>query len=334
MLTTEELWQRQRERAKVNHQTYKTIYAACIQTIHGVNALKLDPPVYFCSYTIPELMLFRIIFFFVVVLKLFFKDFSCANAMAAAECCGVVITDDRSGDCVCTGCGRVLESHMMVGSYTDYERVAVDRQAGQQYHPAITQAGREMALAECTVQWAQEIMETCMKKAPVREETRVRLRVAACLQCACQLDGVERSEVEVAATLGLDEREVYRSTNQVRMMLMNTTYALKLCESIRPLSLVPRALQAVQHAVAPALREKIPWHALRTRIEKVAQDAERGAHGSRLEGKKPQSVCAGLLGVVLGEWDVSVETIGRVCGVSPGAIRCTMELIRPKKNVA
>ena len=284
--------------------------------------------------------------------------------MSQSPCCdeyslATEIVDTRSGDRICTACGRVLEALMMVGTYADVERTCEDVEFG----PAVTfeavrgvhkatlaqvfreddgakrrvknglqfvdDLGRQLHLVERTVAWAKELMRDSLVKNSVRADAKLRCRAASCLYFGCKIDGVDRGENEVADALGLVRKDVQMSNKQLRKILADKPYARSMLQGVKPVSLIPRLMQAVGHLLPLDIRNTVDWHATRVQVETLAYQVEEQCN---LEGKKPQSVCAALLVTVMEPWGLTSSGISEVCGVSTGAVESALADVKNIQN--
>lgn len=202
----------------------------------------------------------------------------------------------------------------------------------------VSRLGREMRLSECTQSWAKELMRDSMESDVVRAEERIRVVAAACLYFACKLDGVDRGETEVADALGIDRRALQKCSNKLRSVLVNKPYAQKMLSGIRPTALLPRMLQRVLHL--PSLKDAVPYKDVRRDVERMGESIRDGV---TLDGKKPQSVCAAMIALVIEQRGVPLPPMSRfaaACGLSVGALLGALEDIRgleqqqpEKKNI-
>jgi transcription initiation factor TFIIIB Brf1 subunit/transcription initiation factor TFIIB len=272
------------------------------------------------------------------------------------------VIDHRTGDRICTACGRVIEALMMVGTYEDVERtheiqefgpsVTFDRVRGVQKSTMaqvfredegarrrvcsglqfVDQFGSQLHLVQRTVDWAKELMRDSLQKKSLRADAKLRCRAAACLYFGCKIDGVDRGENEVADALALPRKDLQTSNKQLRKLLADKPYARSMLQGVRPLSLIPRLMQAVGELLPREVRQTVNWHATRVEVETLARQVERQCS---LEGKKPQSVCAALLVKVMEPWGLTSTGIAPVCGVSVGAVESALAHVKslddPKK---
>lgn len=272
------------------------------------------------------------------------------------------VVDPRSGDRICTACGRVLEALMMVETYGDIDRTHEEAEFG----PSVTfesvkgvhkstlsrvfredegarrrirnglkfvdDLGSQLHLVERTIAWARELMKDSLEKNSVRADAKLRCRAAGCIYFGCKIDGVDRGENEVADALGVYRKDLQTSNKQLRKLLADKSYAPSMLQGVRPVSLVPRLIQAVGDLLPADVRKTVDWHSTRVKVEELACRVERHCN---LEGKKPQSVCAALLVRVMEPWGLTSAGISEVCGVSMGAVESALVDVKnidmPKK---
>jgi transcription initiation factor TFIIIB Brf1 subunit/transcription initiation factor TFIIB len=210
-----------------------------------------------------------------------------------------------------------------------------DEGAGRRVRHGITfveELARQLNLVERTVAWARELMKDSLEKNSVRADAKLRCRAAGCIYFGCKIDGVDRGENEVADALGLYRKDLQTSNKQLRKLLADKPYARSMLQGVRPISLVPRMIQAVGDLLPVEVRKTVDWHATRVKVEDLAGQVERQCN---LEGKKPQSVCAALLVRVMEPWGLTSAGISEVCGVSVGAVESALSDVKsiddPKK---
>jgi transcription initiation factor TFIIIB Brf1 subunit/transcription initiation factor TFIIB len=269
------------------------------------------------------------------------------------------VIDRGSGDRICTACGRVLEALMFMESYADIERTHEEAEFG----PSVTfesvrgvhkstlsrvfreeegtsrrvrhglkfvdDLGSQLNLVEQTLAWARELMRDSLHKNSVRADAKLRCRAAGCLYFGCKIDGVDRGENEVADALGLYRKDLQTSNKQLRKLLADKPYARSMLQGVRPVSLVPRMIQAAGDLLSPDVRKTVDWYAVRVQVEDLAGHVERHCN---LEGKKPQSVCAALLVKVMEPWGLTSAGISEVCGVSVGAVESALADVKSIDN--
>ena len=264
------------------------------------------------------------------------------------------VIDSVSGERICTRCGRVLESHMMFDtpSFADYERTGaaetvlgtvLDRVRGihrstlahvgtsseaklLKAEKMVERLGGDLSLVDQTVSYAKQLIGDAHAKDPVRAEAKLRQRAAGCLYFACKLDGVDRGENEIADTLGMERKILQKANKQLRGILADQPYARTMLHGIRPSALIPRMLQAVL-GLTEATNSGINPAQIRKKVGALAAVVEKDCY---LEGKKPQSVCAAMITLVLQEKRSS--KIAEACGVSVGALDGTLEELRSLVN--
>lgn len=281
--------------------------------------------------------------------------------MEETTCCteyspATEVVDAASGDRICTRCGRVLESHMMVSTFADVERVSeashmidantaggtgFDRVPGvhrgtlggdlscrRARHAIglVDEVGGVLRLSERTLCWGRELMRDSLERHSVRGDGKLRHRAAGCLYFACKLDCVSRAEHEVADTLGMARKDLQRANKTLRRLLVDRSYAREMLHGVRPASLLPRLVQSVRAAL-PEHATQVPWHTVRARAEALAVDVERSC---ALDGKKPHTVCAALLMAVLQPWVAgALPIVAAACSISAGAVETALEAVAP-----
>jgi transcription initiation factor TFIIIB Brf1 subunit/transcription initiation factor TFIIB len=269
----------------------------------------------------------------------------CDEYSPAAE-----VIDASSGDRICTRCGRVLEGHMMVATFADAEHCApitgdgpgFDRVPGvhkgtmarsrdvavrrvRQAIDLVDEVGGSLRLSERTLAWARELMRDSLEKHGARADAKLRHRAAGCVYFACKLDAVSRAENEVADALEIPRKDLQRANKALRRLLVDRPYAREMLHGVRPVSLIPRFLQAVSLDLARSVREQVPWHTVRSRAETIAGQVERECG---LDGKKPQSVCAAIMVAALAPWlAVEPSRVAGVCGISSGAVESALTAV-------
>lgn len=186
----------------------------------------------------------------------------------------------------------------------------------------VDEVGGTLRLAERTLAWARELMTDSLAKHAARADAKLRHRAAGCVYFACKLDAVSRAENEVADALDIPRKDLQRANKALRRLLVDRPYAREMLHGVRPVSLIPRFLQAVSLDLTQAARAQVPWHAVRTRAETIAAQVERECG---LDGKKPQSVCAALLVAALAPWlIIEPGRVATVCGISSGAVESAL----------
>lgn len=278
------------------------------------------------------------------------------------SCCpdyvpGSEFVDTVTGDCICTRCGRVLESHMILenlpsyadcmrtGAATEYEHLESPWMQIKGVHKSVIaqsldsgpaekkgcdmviKLGKELDLVDRTVSWAKELMRDALGKEQVRAQQRLRSLGAGCLYFACKLDGVDRGENEIADRLGIDRKNLQKSNKKLRALLAEKPYARTMLHGVRPSALIPRMLQAVLGLTDMTSGDHRDKMRLRARVESLAADVERVCC---LDGKKPQSVCAAMIALVFEKQQRSVplSRLAAACGVSVGALDGSLQELR------
>lgn len=273
--------------------------------------------------------------------------------MSQNQCCDEwsptrEVIDSSSGQRICTMCGRILESYMFEGSYGDLERCSDGLQSiqggrGQSLlqrriiasvarEESKTRTGTdfvdrfssELRLAETVASWAREMLGDALDKITVRAESKIKVFAAGCLYFACKMEGVDRSENEIADGLGVTRHSLHKANQELRGLLAEKSYARTMLHGVNPKCLVPRMLQTVVQTALPDLTAD-EVRALRRRVEHMASNAE-ATYSKR--GKKPQSVCAGLICLALSEKGVTPGTVSALCGISQGAVESAVDDLR------
>ena len=268
-----------------------------------------------------------------------------------SQCCeewsvATEVVDSSSGDRICTMCGRVLEALMMMhDTYQEHAADAVefgpsttlsgvkgvhksilaqvDRATGDSHRLRqgllfVDQFGSTLQLVERTLAWARELMRDSMAKNTVRADGRLRSRAAGCLYFACKLDGVDRSENEIASILSMPCKDLQKANKQLRKLLVTHHYSREMLQGIKATALIPRFLQAVRTSISTAtVLDRAAWNSLRKEVEALGVRVDRTC---AFEGKKPQTICAALVSVVLEKVGVDIGLVADVCCVSLGAV--------------
>lgn len=189
----------------------------------------------------------------------------------------------------------------------------------------VDDVGGVLHLSEQTLGWARELMKDSLEKHGARADAKLRHRAAGCVYFACKLDAVSRAENEVADALDISRKDIQRANKALRRLLVDKPYAREMLHGVRPVSLIPRFLQAVSHGLAQEVRDAVPWNAVRNRAETIAARVERDCC---LDGKKPQSVCAALLVAAMAPWMIiEPSRVALVCGISSGAVESALAAV-------
>ena len=187
--------------------------------------------------------------------------------------------------------------------------------------------GRDLLLVETTVSWAKEMMADALAKDPVRADAKLRARAAGCLYFACKVEGVDRGENEIADGLRMERSAVQKANKELRGLLVDKAYARAMLHGVKPSALAPRMLQLVKSSgVLPGATDRDMFRH-RRRVEELAVKMEKIYS---LRDKKPQSVCAGLIAVVLADIGVTAAQVSVACGISQGAVESAVEDLKQK----
>jgi len=113
---------------------------------------------------------------------------------------------------------------------------------------------------------------------------------ASSVYYACKVEGVDRTEGEVASNCNVNIVTLAATNKIIRRLLSKQTYALKILAPIKPSALVPRFIAAM--CEAPAIIDPATVQAVRRRLMSLTSAAESAR---TLEGKTPECVCIALM---------------------------------------
>lgn len=246
---------------------------------------------------------------------------------------GTTVTDWASGDVVCVMCGVVLEGHILdespewrhyaqddghagpdrsrvgaaasrnggavAGTYLDLGQGKRRRLAAAALDPHASTLREGLGLVESfatafrlsttslIANTAKELFEDAHVARPSRADTR-RPLAAAALYFACKLENTGRELRQVADVCGVDERALNAAADDMKAMLAGRPYHARLHSTLQAGKLVDIFLDRLSLKAED-----------RRRVWRAAQAMD--GRLSRLMdcGRKPRTICSGLLWVAL-----------------------------------
>ena len=150
-----------------------------------------------------------------------------------------------------------------------------------------------MRLNDALLETAKEIYSDALKAKQASGGFRgVALEAAAAsaVYYACKVEGVDRTEGEVASNCNVNLATLAATNKVVRRLLSKKAYALKILAPIKPSALVPRFIAAM--CEAPAIIHSSMVQAVRMRLTSLTNAAESAR---TLEGKTPECACISLM---------------------------------------
>lgn len=275
--------------------------------------------------------------------------------------CGAndLITDYRAGDVVCRACGTVVESHIIDESPERYSEAAGPR--AEIMSPAdallpdqhvfldrtnmlpkrvlmananqftVVREGFKLIDAVAGNLFSQPIIDSAKRAyRDVREfvkhipSTTSRAYAAGSLYVACKMEGVARSEKEIAAMCAVDKTMLTVVCKTFKKHLANKPYGRQLFVGVRGSDLLNRAIDRL------GLERKVAMA-----VKRTAADLDAFATKSRVfEGKTPASACAGVVAVSLHNCcvDVAPEIVCSACNVAAATLARLVEMLVEKLN--
>jgi transcription initiation factor TFIIIB Brf1 subunit/transcription initiation factor TFIIB len=244
---------------------------------------------------------------------------------------------------VCTDCGTIVDS-LRFDSQPAYVEFIPSRGPAQRMPRSSTAAAivhREekktyidthvvetftaaLRLSDATRDIAKELFTDAVKAKQTTggfRGTAHEASAASAVYYACKVDGVDRTEGEVASNCGINLSELAAANKVVRRLLSKKPYACRMLKPIKSSALVPRFIAAMCEApsiIAPGMAQSV--HRRLLNMTHAAEDART------LEGKTPECVCVSLcvlaiLQVVPGsERKVILTQCAERAGLSSGAV--------------
>lgn len=256
-----------------------------------------------------------------------------------------LVTDWASGDVVCQGCGVVVEGHILdeAPEWTTREHEADRSRVGapnavlgtfldagghlcKKRKFRDTRTPREISLKEgrdavdacvsslCLAiggtvgRAARELFELHFDKKGVRSDTRPVLAAAA-VYLACKLENVGRELRLVAGACQVDLRALNAATTDLKDSLVDHPQYPKLAAGLSAEKLIDIYLDRLR---LPADQRKRVWR------EAVRLEEDLRARGVMDSGRKPRTLCCGILHVALrraGCCEVPKKELAKACAV-------------------
>ena len=267
-------------------------------------------------------------------------------ATSCKECGSLDLVDDRqSGDCICTGCGLVIEDHAWESYNTSAEPLVEcsTRQVIANCPRRFLQAGRDrrtnqdtahlrkvagdLGLTDGIVSSAIAAWEQITAKHTCRGEVRVGL-AAACVFFSCKLSGFPRSKQLVATAYGLSPASLKKAMKvYTDCMEPSRRDVLLMCSSTD-------SKDVMSSCVSMAVGDLVPFDLERNFLAE-ARKIDAAVHGSGvLEGKTPHVVAAACVSIaMLRRKMAGRETLFKHLKVSQHTLSRTLGLIKNHTNI-
>lgn len=276
------------------------------------------------------------------------------------DCAGgpTAVTDWSGGDVVCSACGVVLESHILddCPEWRNYEagedksrvgasssrggggtfldpvpgckRARVYREAAEAREAALREglAAVDHFVGSCRLSStgsvaavARELFEDVHAARAVRSDNR-RVVAAAAVYHACKMERLGRELRWVAAVCEVDQRALNAATADFKDLLAGRPYHARLFDALPAGTLLDIFLDRL--GLAPDPRKRV-WRAAH-RIDEAL------AGGAMDCGRKPRTICSGIIGVALAREGVAVgkKELTRACSVCQQTLDKVMAQIR------
>lgn len=258
-----------------------------------------------------------------------------------------LVTDWASGDVVCQGCGIVLEGHILdespewttrehepdksrvgapnarLGTFLDtagragagckkrkFRDTRTPREIGLKEGRDAVDAcvsGLCLAIGGTVCAAARELFELHFDKKGVRSDTRGAVAAAA-VYLACKLENVGRELRLVSGVCQVDLRALNAATTDLKDSLVDHPMYPKLAAGLSAEKLIDIYLDRLR---LPAEQRKRAWR------EAVRLEEDLRARGVMDSGRKPRTLCCGILHVALGRagCEVPKKELARACAV-------------------
>lgn len=281
--------------------------------------------------------------------------------------CGVsdsLVTDWASGDVVCTACGVVAEGHILDeapewnnhrgqdngGGAQDRSRVGGPCVRGRLEGTFLDMGGhgakkrrraprpepREMALRDglCCVDrfvssfrlstssaiamTAKELFEDAHEVRPARSDTRHAVAAAA-VYFACKMENTGRELRQVAEVCQVDPHALNAATDDLKQLLRGRPYHARMYSTLEAGRLLDIFLDRLRLD-----------HGARKRVWRAAQAIDGKLRGGMDCGRKPRTICSGILFVALQDEAVSIskKDFTAACSVCQQTLDKVVEQIR------
>jgi transcription initiation factor TFIIIB Brf1 subunit/transcription initiation factor TFIIB len=213
------------------------------------------------------------------------------------------------GSAICTACGLVLEDFIPEdASFVDFERCAAGPVEESKSHQKRMERAKtfinsftaQLHMSDALNATAIQVFGDCIDSS-VLSKKKMEVRCAACVYCAAKLQGFDRSEEDIASTLGFPKKEFRQCMVAMRASLAHKPYGMDLLTTVSAERLVQRMLDR--------LRDLFTSHNIdRNHVLKAFYQ-----HIHKLDttkGKKPQNVCASVLCHVLRQsYGLSIQEV-------------------------
>jgi len=209
---------------------------------------------------------------------------------------------------ICTGCGLVLEDFLPDQySFADYERCsggAVDvkgsRKKIETARGLINNYTALLHMSDALNATAIQVFEDSVESTILLKK-KMEVRCAACVYCAAKLQGFDRSEEEIAASLECNKKEFRQCMVSMRASLASMPYGVELMTTVSAERLVQRMLDRLHGVlVRHGINRNAVLQAFYTHIHSL----------ETTKGKKPQNVCAAILCHILRQsYGVSTQEV-------------------------